>query len=136
MRAIGSLMLKVSIVILLVIFISFLAMILSITFTAMSITAGASYTAQYNAYGISYNNCLTGSGIYGYDSSVCNQLLNVTNNTADFFIWVGNYTGKLSNPLLWAIIFTIMTAGLYVTLMQGIQFGPNITIIKTKKRKK
>jgi uncharacterized membrane protein len=136
MRAIGSLILKVSTVILLVIFIGFLAMVLSITFTAMSITAGVSYTAQYNAYGISYNNCLSGSGIFGYDPSACNQLLNVTNNTANFFIWMGNYTGKLSNPILWAIIFTIMTAGLYVTLIQGIQFGPNITIVKTKRRKK
>jgi uncharacterized membrane protein len=136
MRAIGSLILKVLVVILLVIFIGILSMILAVTFNAMSIIAGVGYTAQYQAYGISYSNCVSNSGIFGYDPSVCNNLLNVTNNTANTLLWMGGYTGTLSNPILWAIIFTILTAGLYVAMIQGVQFGPNVTIVKTKRKRK
>ena len=136
MRAIGSLILKVTVVILLAIFIGVLSMLLAINFNVMSILAGVGFTAQYQAYGISYNNCLKSADFYGYNSSVCNSLLNVTNNTANTLIWTGSYTGTFSNPILWAIIFTIMTAGLYVTMMQGIQFGQNVTIVKTKRKRK
>ncbi len=135
MRAIGSLILKVSVVILLVIFIGILSMVLSAFFNSLSIMAGAGYTAQYTAYGIFYNNCLNNAEIFGFNSSACNELLNVTESTANSLLWTGKYTGALSNPILWAIIFTIMTAGLYVVSMQGIQLGPNV-VVKTTKRKK
>jgi len=130
MRAIGSLILKVSIIALLVIFIGILSMILSVNFTTMSIIAGVSYSAQYSVYGMSYNNCLNSAEIFGFNSSVCDPLLNVTKNTTEFFLWTGNYAGTLSNPILWAIIFTILTAGIYVGLLQVVQFGQNVVIVK------
>ncbi|MFZ8800875.1 MAG: hypothetical protein ACO2ON_01695 [Candidatus Nanopusillus sp.] len=136
MRAIGSLILKVTVVILLVIFIGILAMVLSTVFNTTSILAGVGYTAQYSAYGISYKNCLSNANFYGYNASVCDNLLNVTNNTANTLLWTGNYAGTFSNPMLWAIIFIIITAGLYVTSIQAVQFGQKITVVKTRRKRK
>jgi len=136
MRAIGSLILKVITVIFLVIFIGVLAMVLATVFNSMSILAGIEYTAQYNAYGISYNNCLSSANLYGFNSSLCNDLLNVTNSTKGLLLWTGQYTGTFSNPIVWAIIFVILTAGLYVVSIQGIQFGQNIVVVRPKKKKR
>lgn len=136
MRSIGSLILNVIIIIILIIFIGIAAMIFATVFNGISILSGAEYNAQYSAYGDFYNNCLNNANIYGFNLSVCNQLLNVTNNTGNILIKTGEYAGTFSNPIVWAIILSILTAGVYVVSLQGIQLGQNGTRIKTRKRKR
>jgi uncharacterized membrane protein len=135
MRSIGSLILNVIILIILIILIGIAAMILSTVFNAMSILSGAEYNAQYSSYSTFYNNCLNNANIYGFNSSVCNQLLNVTNNTGNVLIKTGEYTGTFSDPIIWAIILTILTAGVYVVSLQGIQLGQNNVKVRTRKRR-
>jgi len=136
MKAIGSLILKVLTVIFLVILIGILAMVLAVMFNGMSILSGVLFTSQYNAYGASYNSCLSSANVYGFNSSVCNELFNVTNNTKNLLLWTGSYSGTFSNPIVWAIIFVILTAGLYVVSLQGLQFGQNIVIVNTKRKRR
>ena len=127
---------NVLVVILLVILIGFLAMILATVFNAMSILSGVEYTAQYSSYGVLYHNCLNSANIYGFNSSVCSNLINVTNSTSTVLIGLGKYTGTFSDPIIWAIIFVFITAGIYVISLQDIQLGQNGAKVKTRRKRK
>lgn len=122
-RSIGSLILITIIAIILLILLGVMAYIISTEFTVTTGIAAVNYNAQYLLYGQQYQQCLQNAQQYGLNTSICNALTNITNQSANSLMsstaWINNF----SNPILWIIIFVVIIAGVYVGILQRVQFG-------------
>ena len=122
-RAIGSLILITIIAIILLVLLGAMAYIISTEFTVTTGIAAVNYNAQYLLYGQQYQQCLQNAQQYGLNTSICNALTNITNQSANSLMSSTSWINNFSNPVLWIIIFVVIIAGVYVGVLQRVQFG-------------
>jgi len=122
-KAIGSLILITIIAIILLVLLGVMAYIISTEFTITTGVAAVNYNAQYLLYANQYQQCLQNAQQYGLNTSICNALTNITNQSANDLMGSTSWINNFSNPILWIIIFVVIIAGVYVGALQKTQFG-------------
>jgi predicted PurR-regulated permease PerM len=122
-KAIGSLILITIIAIILLVLLGVMAYIISTEFTVTTGIAAVNYNTQYLIYANQYQQCLRNAQQYGLNTSICNILTNITNQSTNNLMSSTSWINNFSNPILWIIIFVVIITGVYVGALQKVQHG-------------